>query len=273
MRTFPLLVACPAALAPLWGLAAFAGQEFWWQYPLARASLVVAVYWTALALVLVGTGAAALLILLGPGRRIVGAFALVPFAWLLLVLLADSTRADLEEFSGVASGRLKPADISYSVELQRIRLNGALNFGSAARFKEVLESAPQARVVELNSPGGYVVEARWISRQIEQRGLDTLVAQMCASACVDIFASGRQRVMYPNAVVGLHSASGADAPRIAAVNQAFENRLYRLGVEPRFLMYGTDTPASEIWINTARQAYLAGLATHVVDPTTANGRP
>ncbi len=76
-------MSCVAVLAVLWGLAAFAGQEFWWEYPLARASLVVALYWTALSLVLVGIGAAVCLILAGPGRRIVGAFALVPFAWLL----------------------------------------------------------------------------------------------------------------------------------------------------------------------------------------------
>ena len=265
VRAFPLLMACIAALGLVWLLTAFAGQEFWWQYPLTRAWLVVALFWTALASVLLGCVAALCLLFSGPGRRIIGAFAVLTGIRLSLLLLADGTQAELDEFSGVASGRIKPADVIYSVESERIILKGALNMGSAARFKVVLESAPRVRVVELNSPGGYIVEAKWISRQIEQRGLDTLVARMCASACVDIFASGRKRVMYANAVVGLHSASGGDRAGIAQVNQAFEDRLYRLGVEPGFLMYGTDTPASKIWINTARQAYLAGLATEVVD--------
>jgi hypothetical protein len=74
--------------------------------------------------------------------------------------------------------------------------------------------------------------------------------------------------MYPDALLGLHSASSlpSDTAGVEAANREFVERLYKIGVEPRFLMYGTETPAEDIWISTARQAYLAGLATEVVDP-------
>jgi ATP-dependent protease ClpP protease subunit len=270
MRAFPILISCIAAFAVLWGLTSAADlEDVWWQYPLARARLIVAVYWSAVAVLLVCSAAALRLVFGGPGHRLAGAFSVMTCIWLALYLASAPTQADLEEFGGVASGRIKPAQISYSIPTGEIHLRGGLKFGSAARFKEVLDAAPEARVVVLDSPGGYIEEAKWIAWQIEQRGMDTLVTRECASACVDIFASGRRRTMYADAVVGLHSASGGDPAGIQQANKKFEERLYRIGVEPRFLMYGSDTPAQDIWNNTARQAYLAGLATHVVDPATA----
>jgi hypothetical protein len=38
-----------------------------------------------------------------------------------------------------------------------------------------------------------------------------------------------------------------------------------VGVERRFLEVGMATPGSRMWINTARQAHVAGLATRVVE--------
>jgi hypothetical protein len=101
---------------------------------------------------------------------------------------------------------------------------------------------------------------------IDERELDTMVSTECHSACVSIFAAGKRRLMYAKAVVGLHSARTFTGGVAHAENEAFTARLYQAGVEPRFLMVGSDTAPDDIWINTARQAYLAGLATDVIGP-------
>lgn len=267
MRTAVVIAVVGVSLAVLCGAWDLAQREFWWAHPRAQAWLLVSLYWAALGL--------GLALCVWSARRLFGeqaqrAAALICAGlggWLLLVTAAESSRTLLGTYWSIAQGESRPAEMRYNAESGRIEISGRLRAGSAARFKEVLQSAPQARVVEVSGPGGLVFEAKWISHQIEERGMDTLITGKCASACVDIFAAGRQRLMHAKAVVGLHSASSSldDAAGVAQENQAFADRLYRLGVEPRFLMVGTETPADGIWINTARQAYLAGLATQVIE--------
>lgn len=270
-QILPLLSAT-AGLALLWGLLTLAGQEFWWQYPQHRAWLVVATYWIGVALSLSGCVAAVRLLIGATDKtstitRLANVVSLAIGGWLLLSLVGEDARGLKEYYWRIASGAERRAEIRYNSDTGRIEVRDELRAGSAARFKEVLQASPKARVVEVGGPGGLIEEARWISHQIEQHSMDTLITGKCASACVDIFAAGRQRVMLASATVGLHSASSSveDAAGIAEENLLFSERLYRLGVEPRFLMIGTETPADGIWINTARQAYLAGLATAVVE--------
>lgn len=247
--------------------AMLADMDFWWPYPRANAWLLVLLYWGAVAASLAGAGAGlALLISSSNSRRLVGLAGAVGGGWILLSLASDPMRELLDAYWHVAAGNARPATVVYEREARQIRMSGAIESGSAARFREVLESAPDARVVDVSGPGGLIYEARRIAEMIEARGLDTIVNTKCASACVDIFASGRRRLMHTKAVVGLHSARSitGDEAGVAEENRVFTERLYKIGVEPRFLMVGADTPADGIWINTARQAYLAGLATEVV---------
>jgi len=264
-----LFITTFAGLVALFKLSTW---EFWWQYPVEHAWLVVILYWGALAILVVG-GFAAVRLAFGSSESITGAWRLVGAGAILVAgslafkLLGADIRSAASFYGRVASGELPPADIRYNAETERIVIQDALRLGSAARFRDVLRAAPKARVVEVGGPGGLIGEARWISKQIEERGMDTLITGRCMSACVDIFASGVKRTMHAKAVVGLHSASSSadDAAGVAEENRLFTERLYRIGVEPRFLMVGTETPADGIWINSARQALIAGLATAVVE--------
>jgi hypothetical protein len=243
--------------------------DAWWDWPRTQGSVVVAIYWTAVLAALVAGLAGLRLVTTASGAaRLVGAAGLLAGAWCLAQLSSEEPRIRLSGFWAVASGVVRPATITYDPASQRIQLNGPLARGTAVALRDVLAAAPNAHTLELTSLGGLVDEARWVGIQIERRGMDTLVSDECASACVDIFASGRRRLMYPDALLGLHSASSlpSDTAGVEAANREFVERLYKIGVEPRFLMYGTETPAEDIWISTARQAYLAGLATEVVDP-------
>jgi len=270
MNSRVILLLCVTAFAIVCGLFELASRDFWWQYPRPLAWLVVTLYWSALAVLLIG-GIASARLAFGSSAavhgawRVIGAIALLGAGVLTSTLVDTDVRSGVTFYGSIARGNEKPADIRYNSETGRIVINDELRFGSAARFQEVIRSTPQAKVVEVGGPGGLIWEARWISQQIEERGMDTLVTGRCMSACVDIFASGLKRSMHAKAVVGLHSARSTSDQAVAEANRRFSERLYRVGVEPRFLMVGTETPADGIWINTARQALVAGLATSVFE--------
>jgi hypothetical protein len=182
----------------------------------------------------------------------------------VVVAFADQTVLALE----IAAGDHAPMAIERRGN--RLYVSGDINFGSAARVETALAAARDVTEVVLDSPGGFIVEARRIADMIETRRLDTRIDRECHSACVDLFAAGAARTMRADAIVGLHSAWSTDATletldAIAFVNAAFMRRLHAVGVERRFLEVGMATPGSRMWINTARQAHVAGLATRVVE--------
>jgi len=257
------------ALFILRGVVYIIDLDFWWPYPRPRAMLLVLAYWAALCATLVSIVSGLFLLFGSASRwRLAGFTALAGCAYVLMNLTTEPVRRWMSSEWEIAMGNGKQAIVVYERERRQIRLSGGIDTGTAARFKEVLEEAPDAKIVDVSGPGGLIYEARWISQLIEQRGLDTIITSECHSACVDIFASGRRRLMHVKAIVGLHSARSfsGDAAHVAKENNAFSERLHKIGVEPRFLMVSTETPADDIWINTARQAYLAGLATEVIDP-------
>lgn len=257
------------SLAALRVLFALSQREFWWEFPRLQAGIVLTLFWLAVAsAVLAAVGGAVAAWSRQGGSKIVGFVGLAGGLWVVAHLGSAVTLAHYDGFSAVAFDSITKPNIRYHAANSTVEIRGLISRGSAAKFKEVLTASPTARVVEITSLGGLVSEAHWISVQIEARGMDTLVSDECASACVDIFASGKRRTMHTDALVGLHSAwsPANDSAVVETANREFFERLHKIGVEPRFLMVGTETPADDIWINTARQAYIAGLATEIVDP-------
>ena len=264
-RALWIVLAALAAVAAARGLIWISDREFWWEFPRGRSLLFLIAY----ALGLTGAAVAAvggfiLLVRAAGLRRAFGLATALAMAWILQGITSQAALAFVDTQVDTVAGNDAPVAVQYDREARLIRVSGAIETGSAARFKEVLESAPEARIVDVSGPGGLIYEARHVANMIAARGLDTMVSTECHSACVDIFASGKRRLMHAKAIVGLHSASTFTGGIADDENRAFAERLYKIGVEPRFLMVGGDTPPDDIWINTARQAYLAGLATEVV---------
>jgi hypothetical protein len=188
----------------------------------------------------------------------------VPFVAALV--LDDQFGIQAQAIWASLSGETPP--MAMTVEADRLKADGPIYAGSAARLATMLETHPNVRVIELSSPGGRVRESVRMAKIIEERGLDTLIRRECHSACVTVFAAGTRRLMHKDAVVGLHSAWSPykdTEDMIEKANRAFEDHLYRKGVEPRFPAVGNRTPGHDMWINTARQAYIAGLATAVIE--------
>lgn len=247
------------------GLIWISDRDFWWEFPRGRSLLFLTAYVLGVAgAAVAAVGGLILLLRTASWRRAVGLATALAMAWVLQSITSQTVVAYVSTQVDTVAGNDAPVAVQYDREARLIRVSGAIETGSAARFKEVLASAPEARIVDVSGPGGLIYEARHIATMIEARGLDTMVSTECHSACVDIFASGKRRVMHAKAIVGLHSASTFAGGIADDENRAFAERLYKIGVEPRFLMVGGDTPPDDIWINTARQALVAGLATEII---------
>lgn len=144
----------------------------------------------------------------------------------------------------------------------RLLLSGEMGFGTTNRVRAALARDPGIREVELDSPGGSAMEGFVLAALVRDRGLDTRVRASCASACVLVFAGGRERVAEPGARFGLHRA-GVDWRKDGAVSETdlrtaawFRER----GVGEEFIGRVLATPFHEIWEPTLREVFASGLA-------------
>ena len=172
------------------------------------------------------------------------------------------------------------ARVFVSPDGQTVYVVGSIMEGSFHKFDEVLRSAPRLRTVHLSSSGGYTIEARLIAALVRKRKLDTYVEFYCASACTQIFASGRQRTLGPQARIGFHQAVLVDefgAPKrvrprterklssttVFGVNGNDTLRLaYELaGVTPEFIDKALSYGHENMWLPTAQELIDAKVAT------------
>ncbi len=91
-----------------------------------------------------------------------------------------------------------------SADGETLYLVGEIKNGTFLRFDELLGKAPKVKTIALASVGGLVLEARLVSALVRKRKLNTYVEFYCASACTQIFAAGRERVLGKDARLGFH---------------------------------------------------------------------
>lgn len=91
-----------------------------------------------------------------------------------------------------------------SADGETVYLVGEITSGTFLRFDALLLNAPRVKTVSLASVGGLVLEARLVSSLVRKRKLSTYVEFYCASACTQIFAAGRERVLGKDAKLGFH---------------------------------------------------------------------
>jgi hypothetical protein len=129
--------------------------------------------------------------------------------------------------------------IFLSSDGETVYIVGAIMDDAFLRFDALLQHAPQVKRVYLASPGGLTIEGRLIAALVRKRHLDTYVEQYCASACTQVFVSGRERVLGPEAELGFHQAVAVDDKgETKALAKAGTQRLTPLSV---FGINGNDT--------------------------------
>jgi hypothetical protein len=202
------------------------------------------------------------------GRR--GLWALA--AQLVLVLAAlNSARLfvmtgvpELVEGAGMALFD-DPSLPPYSVRLMRggteAEIAGGFKYGLAREAETLFATAPQLRVVHLNSAGGRLGEAVKIVRLITRRKLDTYTSATCASACAVVFAAGHERYLRRGARLGFHRGIFAGAENA----EAMKRLLLSAGIAPAFVDRAVAQPAESIWYPTDAELADGKVVTAFVD--------
>jgi hypothetical protein len=157
----------------------------------------------------------------------------------------------------------KPA-IRLSVDGSRLSLAGEMGFGTTRLVRDALIRHPGIKGVELDSPGGSAAEGFALSRLVRERDLDTYVRSDCASACVLVFASGRERMAASSARFGLHR-SGVEWQRgdreVSPTDRAMAELFRERGVAEEFIVKSLEMPFRKLWQPTMTEVMESGLAT------------
>ena len=146
----------------------------------------------------------------------------------------------------------------------RLVLRGRIGFGSYKVLEAALKHEPKSKLIEIESPGGIVVEGLAMARLIQQHGLDTLSLEDCASACTLLLAAGNERYVGRDASIGFHR-TGVDGHSLSTgwtdtdykIAEYYKSR----GASQDFIKHALDTPNDDIWTPGQWEMLDAGFVT------------
>jgi hypothetical protein len=154
---------------------------------------------------------------------------------------------------------------------------GDVAVGTSEEFRRFYdENGSDARYVFLVSRGGVVQEAVGMGRFIRSKEVKTIVPReaYCFSACPLILAGGSERVVYPDAWVGLHQSRIAEVSG-GNIRDAFEHGqttvsqmmdyIESMDVDPIVWRRAIQTPHEEIFMLSNEELEETKLATIVSD--------
>ncbi len=144
---------------------------------------------------------------------------------------------------------------------RRLRLMGPVGQGDAARVLRLLQDAPQAGLVELQSPGGRIGEALRIAEAVRSRAAQTRAVGPCDNACVLIFLAGSGRQVMPGARLGLHRLPVPTFnPVFRSYARSAQVALWRqAGLPEAFILNALSSPPSVAWRPNSDELVAAGL--------------
>jgi hypothetical protein len=118
-------------------------------------------------------------------------------------------------------GLVVPSQASQGLEYRRIpfqdnkviiQMTGGIEKGDRKNLEAFLRGMPSTDLIvgySLNSPGGLLTEAELVAEGIAATNAYVIVfkGHVCASACFLLFAAGKQKIVSPGALIGVHSVS------------------------------------------------------------------
>jgi hypothetical protein len=145
-------------------------------------------------------------------------------------------------------------------------VTGEFTEGIAEAVERSLAANPSVGIVVFESPGGDVEEAMRIGLAIRQKGLETGVATVCASACTYSFVAGRQRILLPGGRLGFHACRKV-VWYFDCENQKYSSYLIASGIDEAFIRKTFSVEPQDIWYPTPAEL----LAAHVITKTRPDG--
>lgn len=142
-----------------------------------------------------------------------------------------------------------------------IRLTGSMTSGDGAQFNHTInawrERGTPIKVLFLNSDGGDVQESYSILKAVIENKISTVVLpdEECLSACVAVFAAGRERVLTPTSSVGVHRAitDDGDTPYAKAASVEMMEVYKYLNIPDSIRLKMIDTPPSMMYYLTLKE--------------------
>ncbi len=156
-------------------------------------------------------------------------------------------------------------------------LAGSIGEGDAARFARELDELPQeVGTLMLHSPGGMVEEALEIGALVRERGMNTAVLAdgACLSACPLILFAGVERLIAPQAWIGMHQAyypASTVVSTAAAITsvQSLQGRVLEytdaMGVDPVVHVHALATPPEEAYFLVSEELLRYRVATEMLE--------
>lgn len=142
-----------------------------------------------------------------------------------------------------------------------IALNGEIGSTLVADFDKAVSARPDAKVLLLNSPGGYVDDALVVAHKVKERGMSTLVGSGmgCYSACSYIFFAGQNREV--DGELGVHQISAEVADLVLAQTTLADvlSALDEFEVTQSIITVMLQTPPAEMYIFTADEVSKLGI--------------
>lgn len=170
-------------------------------------------------------------------------------------------------FLALGHDRTRPFQLRM-VNGNQVEFSGGIPFGATDALKNLLDTTPGVRVVQLNSSGGRVSEGDRLRQLITARGLVTYTDQTCASACVLAYMGGNERYLGPSGKLGFHQASVAGMAGRSGNREGterFRRVLLERGVRSSFVDRALATPASNMWYPSAHELLDAHVVTRIMD--------
>lgn len=144
---------------------------------------------------------------------------------------------------------------------RRLRLEGPIGQGDAARVLTRLGELPELRLLELDMAGGRLAEARRLAIAVSDRGLQTRVVGACNNACVMVYLAGTGRQLAPEGRLGFHRLAPVSVnPVFAALIRHGHAALYRqVGLPEVFITKLNATSPGGLWQPETDELLSAGL--------------
>ena len=142
-----------------------------------------------------------------------------------------------------------------------IVLDAEIDSGTIGDFRRALAARPNAKIVVLQSDGGYVEDALQLASQISARGMSTAIPRGfgCYSACAYVFFAGREHVV--RGELGVHHVTAGLYNNASAADTYFkgvEQRLKRYRIPAGVIKAMVSTPPNDLHVFT--QAEIKALS-------------
>jgi hypothetical protein len=172
------------------------------------------------------------------------------------------TAPQLAEYGQIAAGS-DPigAKATLAVNGDKLSMTGWIAAGTADDFSRILSEHPELRRLSLQSAGGRIHEAIQIAAAVTNRGLDTIAAGDCSSACTIVFLSGTRRFSEAGSSLGFHSPSavGMSDNEAQTGNSEMRAAYDKAGLPSPFIDRAMATSSKSVWRPDETELVEAGI--------------